>query len=120
MIIASVSQLVSLPSELPGGGEIGPEDEAMTIDSPNETLHWSGRAIKRFKELLFTRKPLLAAAKNNKKNADGVLELYLYDTADEKDIFINQLLVNEGLVISPVFCKKGLIISQLKQCKKRI
>jgi len=109
--IAPFSSMVSKPTttrfkEIPGGNELPINHDDIMFDSPSVTLTWSHRVIMRFKELVSSGLMLLAALKVDEQNLDGLYEVYLYDTSEDKDMFINQQLVNEGLVTSQLFCKQ--------------
>ena len=62
-------------------------------------------SVAAFKKASLINLPLLAALKSLEKNDNGLYEMYLYDTTDDHDVFINQHLVDEGVVTSKVFSK---------------
>lgn len=74
-------------------------------DEVDGDLTWSSKATYRLRDLIVTQLPMMVSLKTTYKNVDGFYEVYLFDTADNKDVFINQVLVDEGLATSDVLTK---------------
>ena len=68
---------------------------------------WSEKSIVKLKSLILTGEPLMASLKSSNKNSEGLYEIYIYDTKGDKDVFINQYLVDDGLVTSNVLHRSG-------------
>ncbi|XP_057313217.1 uncharacterized protein LOC130654621 isoform X2 [Hydractinia symbiolongicarpus] len=81
------------------------EDDMLLDDVKPLHSKWSERSIGKLKILAQNQLPLMASLKTECKNSDGLYEIYLYDTMFDKDEFINQALVDEGLVYSKEFDK---------------
>lgn len=71
------------------------------------------------KALVLTQLPLMLSWKRKEKNANGLFEVYLYDTTNDKDLFLNQVFVDEDLATSKVFSKKSefVFLCLLVVCK---
>jgi len=106
---------------MPAGDESSTEEEGVDMtdiqtmrtsprkrNSSSSIPLWSEKATQAFKNVSLNGLPLLASLKTPGKNSNGLYEVYLYDTADDHDLFINQFLVNEGVVTSKVFLKKSM------------
>ena len=74
-----------------------------------QPLQWPEKASSRFKELALNGKPLMACLKDGTsprgRNMDDPFPIYLYDTTEDKELCINELLVDEGFAVSRVFTK---------------
>ena len=70
-------------------------------------VKWLEKAIKRFRELTLDGQLRIASLKNNvsKHLPDDPWAVCLYNTNDDADVFINQVLVDEGLAVSHVYTK---------------
>lgn len=84
------------------------EDDMLLDDIKPLHSKWSERSIGKLKILAQNQLPLMASLKTDCKNSYGLYEIYLYDTMFDKDEFINQSLVDEGLVYSKEFEKTGV------------
>ncbi|XP_047126179.1 putative uncharacterized protein DDB_G0282133 isoform X1 [Hydra vulgaris] len=79
------------------------ENDAYSYTSEQKTnSDWSEQSIFKLKSMIMNE-ILMASLKSPTKNSDGFYEIYLYDTKGDKDIFINQSLVDDGFVTSNVF-----------------
>ena len=76
-------------------------------DSDIRITDWSPQSITRLRNLALNQLPMMVSLKGNSKNENGLYEVYMYDTTNDKDIFMNQLLVDEKLAFSKVFSKNS-------------
>ena len=81
-------------------------DEETILDVEKSFSKWSVRSISLFKQLILKSFPLMASLKEVEKNMHGLYEVFLYDTNGEEEVFINQLLIDQGVVASKVPKKK--------------
>ncbi|XP_065066777.1 uncharacterized protein LOC135692541 isoform X2 [Rhopilema esculentum] len=70
-------------------------------------VKWSEKAIERFRELTLDGQLRIASLKDNvsKHLPEDPWAVCLYNTNDDADVFINQVLVDEGLAVSHVYTK---------------
>lgn len=100
---------------VPAGEESSQDEDRLMLSGPSDDLtqdisNWSEKAISRMSDLVLTQLPLMIALKSKGRNSNGLFEVYLYDTANDKDVFVNQILVDENLASSKVFSKKSKVV----------
>lgn len=76
--------------------------------SPYRAAKWSQKAITRFTELAIDGLQRIASLKDGlskQRLPNEPWHVYLYNTNDDAEIFINQVLVDEALAVSDVYTK---------------